>query len=140
MLCPKIGWNMLDGSAEEDSQKLSIKFYYFQIRIGVALQVNPLHPGILCAKFGWNWPSGSGEEDENVKSLQADRQTDRRRTTGYQNSSRAFSSGELKTIIAVINFQGREIKRGEIPLKVKWNCQKKKICNKMQCSYFCVKR
>ena len=90
--------------------------------------MNPLHPGILCAKFGWNWPSGSGEEDENVKSLQTDGQTDRRRTTGDQNSSLELSAlCELKTIIAVINFQGREIKRGEIPLKVKWNCQKKNL-------------
>ena len=27
MLCPKIGWNMLDGSAEEDSQKLLMYEY-----------------------------------------------------------------------------------------------------------------
>ena len=34
-----------------------------------------------------HWPSGSGEEDENVKRLQTDGRTDRRRTTGDQKSS-----------------------------------------------------
>ena len=38
-----------------------------------------------AAKFGWNWSSGSGE-DENMKSLQTNGQTDRRRTTGDQKS------------------------------------------------------
>ena len=41
--------------------------------------------------------SGSGEEDENVKSLQTDRETDRRRTTGDQKSSLEVSAqGSLK--------------------------------------------
>ena len=39
------------------------------------------------SKFVWNLPSGSGEEDENVKGLQTDGQTDRRRTTGDQKCS-----------------------------------------------------
>ena len=49
---------------------------------------------MLCAKFGWNLTSGSREED---KKLKVYGQTDRQRTTGDQKSSRAFSSGELKT-------------------------------------------
>ena len=36
--------------------------------------------------------SGSGEEDENVKSLQTDRETERRRTTGDQKSSLDLSA------------------------------------------------
>ena len=52
---------------------------------------SPSPKDALC-KFGWNWPSGSGEEDENVKSLQTDRQTDRRRTTGDQKSSLELSA------------------------------------------------
>ena len=47
---------------------------------------------MLCAKFGLNWPNGSGEEDENVKSLQTDGQTDRRRTIGDQKSSLELSA------------------------------------------------
>ena len=44
------------------------------------------------AKFGWNWPSSFWEEVEIGKVYrQTDVQTDRRRTTGDQNSS-----GELK--------------------------------------------
>ena len=42
-------------------------------------------------KFGCNWPSGS-REDENVKSLQIDRQTHGRRTTGDQKSSLRVSA------------------------------------------------
>ena len=42
-------------------------------------------PFIWIFRF-FNWPSGSGEEDENVKSLQTNGQTDRRRTTGDQKS------------------------------------------------------
>ena len=38
------------------------------------------------------WPSSSGEEDENVKSLQTDRRTDRRRTIGDQKSSLKLSA------------------------------------------------
>ena len=36
-----------------------------------------LYPRMLCAKFGWNWLNGSWE---NVKSLQMDRRTKRRKT------------------------------------------------------------
>ena len=54
--------------------------------------LNPLHPRMLCAKFGWHWPSGSWEEDENVKSLQTDRQADRRWTKSDQKSSLELSA------------------------------------------------
>ena len=66
---------------------LKIYFYYFTIisPLGrtwpfIWTNLNSLHPRMLCAKFG------SGEEDENVKSLQTDGRTDRRRTTGDQKS------------------------------------------------------
>ena len=52
---------------------------------------------MFCAKFGWNWRSSSGEKDENVKSLQTDRQTDRR-TSGDQKTSFEHSAGELKAV------------------------------------------
>ena len=99
MLCAKFGWNWLSGSGEEDFWMSSMYFHYFIIispwrRVGpfIWTNFNPLHPGILCAKFGWNWPSGSGEEDENVKSLQTDGRTDRRRTTSDQKSSLELSA------------------------------------------------
>jgi hypothetical protein len=44
---------------------------------------------MICAKSVENWPSGSEEEIENVKVY---RQTDRRRTTGDQNSSLELSA------------------------------------------------
>ena len=51
--------------------------------------LDSLHHRMLCAKFGWNWPSGPGEEDGNVKSVQTDRQMDKRTTDNMW-------SGELK--------------------------------------------
>jgi hypothetical protein len=39
---------------------------------------------MICAKSGKHWPSDSGEEVENVKVYG---QTDKRRTTGDQNTS-----------------------------------------------------
>ena len=89
MLSAKFGWNWLSGSGEEDFLILSMYFPFVVIisplkRAGsfIWTNLNPLHPRMLFAKFGWNWPSGFGEENENVKSLQTDGQTDRRRTTG----------------------------------------------------------
>ena len=104
MHCAKFGWNWLSGPGEEAFLILSMYFRFFVIispwkKAGpfIWTNLNPLYPKMLCAKFGWNWPSGSGEEDENVKSLQTDRQTDRRqtdrrRTTGDQKSSLELSA------------------------------------------------
>ena len=99
MLCAKIGWNWLSGSGEENFLISSMYFRYFVIippkkRTGpfIWTNLNHLHPRMHCAKFRWNWPSGSREEDENVKSLQMDGQTDRRRTTGDQKSSLELSA------------------------------------------------
>ena len=59
-------------------------FFLFLFFDGTALykNLNPILTKLHCYKFGWNGSSGSGEKDENVKSLQTDRQSDRRRTTG----------------------------------------------------------
>ena len=99
MLCAKFGWNWLSGSTEEDFLISSMYFGYFcnylpLERAGPFIWTNltPLHPRMLCAKFGWNWPSGSGEEDVNVKSLQTDGWTDRRRTKGDQKISLELSA------------------------------------------------
>ena len=54
------------------------------------LNLNPLHLWMICAKFDRNWPCSSGEEDENVKSLQTDRRTDRRRTKSDQKAHLSF--------------------------------------------------
>ena len=66
---PKIGWNWLSGSREENLLISSMSFRYFKIispwkraRPFICINLNPLHPRMLCTKFGWNWPSGSGEE------------------------------------------------------------------------------
>ena len=104
MFCAKFGWNWPSGSGEEDFLISSMYFYYFVIispwkRAGpfIWTNLNPLHPRMLCAKFCWNWPSSSGEEDENVKSLQTDRQTDRRQTDdGRQVIRKAHLSFQLR--------------------------------------------
>ena len=41
---------------------------------------------MICAMFGWNTFSNILEDAENVKNF-TDKQTDKRRTTGYQKSS-----------------------------------------------------
>jgi hypothetical protein len=76
--------------------KFSLHFYSFAIispwrRATTFIWTNlkPLSPRMICAKSRWNWPSGSGEEVKNVKVY---RQTDRRRTTGDQNSSLELSA------------------------------------------------
>ena len=58
--------------------------------------LNFLLPRMLCAKFGWDWLSGSGEEDKNVKSLQTDGRTDRRKDDGRQVIRKAHLSFQLR--------------------------------------------
>ena len=41
---------------------------------------------MICSMFGWNTFSNILEDAENVKNF-TDKQTDKRRTTGYQKSS-----------------------------------------------------
>ena len=72
--------------------------------------LNPFHPWILCAKFGWNWPSGSGEEDENVKSLQTDRRTDRRRTQVIRKAHLSFQLRWAKNVKTIANFEREFVK------------------------------
>jgi hypothetical protein len=100
IICTKFDWSWLAGSGEQDFSKFSVYFYSFAVispwRRAIPFiwtNLKPFYPRMICTKSGWNWPSGSGEEVENVKVYrQTVRRTDRRRTTGDQNSSLELSA------------------------------------------------
>ena len=92
------GWNWPSCSREEDFKILSMYFCYFvtifqwkMVWPFIWTNLHSLHPRMLCAKFGWKWPSGPGKEDENMKSLQADGQTE-----GRQVIRKAYLSFQLR--------------------------------------------
>jgi hypothetical protein len=64
---------------------------------------NPLPPRMICAKFGQNW---FWRRSRKCKSLQTDRWTDGRGTTGDQNSSLEIRiSSDQTLIICVLLYQ-----------------------------------
>jgi hypothetical protein len=94
IICTKFDW-IWPADSGEDFWNFSVHFYSFLL--SPVEKDNPLHLNklessplrMICAKSVWNWSCGSGEEVENVKVY---RQTDRRRTTGDQNSSLELSA------------------------------------------------
>ena len=94
---------------------ISSIFRYFVIIPPWKIHLNSLYPRMICAKFGWNWPSASGEEDENVKSLQTDGRTVRRRISEKLNWAKSnlnlFFSGATGLISTITHhwFRGIQI-------------------------------